>query len=376
MELNLIALVCKQDQEALQRSGLIGPGTGGQPFSVAPWTENRIVRRDSPPLRSTEYRVSHFLFEADRFEVLRADGADASMDLDERLVGCNAILLFAGPNSAGRNGIADLIERVAADPSCKPFFVVFALCADSGDVVGQLGTLRLPHFRIPGEEQIIPLNGDRSGNLRNHQWEFADAVKEVQEAQLEQPTLGVGALLVSRDEGLFFLSRRTWKNGYDMLGTFGGPLQANGTVVDTVLRYGEQRFRIQRSQITAGPMLACTNMRGENGHYVDMTFLFTTPRRLELSVEGTKWCTITQMQQYLEQGRLYTPVANAFMRYCALESYNRLSRALVSPPALSWIQPDYVEAAALPTDQLLEVATLLRSNEPRKELWPLFFESR
>jgi hypothetical protein len=372
--MNLIALVCKQERDVLQRSGLIGERTAQHPFTITQWTSNRVVSR-FPPLRTTRYHVSHFLFDADCYAVTKDDGTDASLEFDHQLDNCNAVVLFAGPSSSGQNGIVELIDRLV-DSSSQPIFIVFALCEDSRDVVAHISALRQTHFLIPDDGQFLRLDGNHLGNLTPYHWTFADAVKEVLHAQMDQPTLGVGALLVSRNKGLFFLSRRTWGNGYDTFGTFGGPLQSNGTVVDTVLNYGEQRFHIPAARIAPGPMLACTNVRSATGHYVDMTFLFTTAEPIQSPIEGTQWCTIGEMQRHLENGMLYRPVANAFMRYCALESYSRLSRALISPPALSWIQPDLPETAGLPTDELIAVAGLLRSQEPRQELWPLFFESQ
>ncbi|MEU5346612.1 MULTISPECIES: hypothetical protein [unclassified Streptomyces] len=370
-ELSLIALVCDADHLALEQAGLIDAATATQPFGIRRWTLCSIVRQ-FPPLRSTTCQVSHFLFGADELEITGVGGSDASMELDTLLRRhCDAVVLFAGPNAAGRNGISEVIRRVA-DEQPQTAFVVVALCEDSLEVIRQLAHLR--HFRIPGEGEVLSVTSTRQGHLAPYQWQFAEVLKDLQQERIDQPTIGVGALLVSRRDGRFFLSRRTWQNGLDTLGTFGGPLQRNGSVADTILAYGQQRFHLPSRLITPGPLLACTNMREATGHYVDMTFLFTTSESIPSPVHGTSWASIEEMQSHLEHDRLYPPVANAFLRYCALEAFGRLSRAVLAPPTLSWIQPNFTEPASLPTDRLLEIAALLGSQSPPREMWPLFFE--
>jgi hypothetical protein len=249
-------------------------------------------------------------------------------------------------------------------------YVVFAASRDADYAIEEVAESGSPHFRIPAEGAILR----ESDRLTQHFWNFAEALKEIQEARAPQPTIGVGALLVSCMEGTFFWSRRTWKNGFDKFGTFGGPLERNGTVVETVKGYGRSRYRIPPEKLTAGPLLACTNMRQGGEHYVDMTFLFTTPREFMLPEADTGWCDIGEMTRRLQNDSLYAPVAHAFMRFCALEAYARLSRVLLEPPVLSWIEPIMTTADSLSTDRLLEVAALLFNEDPKREHSPLFFE--
>jgi hypothetical protein len=371
-ELNLIALVCRQEIETLQSIGLISAGTESQPFTIPQWINNRIVKQFAP-LRDTSYRINTFLFDADQLRIVDIDGTDASLKFDSTLRKCDAVLLFAGPECSGRNGVAEVIDHIIEmQPTVA--FVVFALCRDSRGVLEQIAETKVPLFRIPGEGEYLRIADDHRGSLSPHQWHVAEALKEIQQMKLRQPTLGVGALLVSQAEGLFFLARRMWRNGYDKLGTFGGPLREHGTIVDTILEYGERRYDIPREKLTPGPMLACTNRFDADGHYVDIIFLFTTAQRIECSVEGTGWHTIGGMQTYLEQDLLYTPVANAFVRYCALEAYARLGNTLGFTPAVSWIQPHIIEPSSLPTDQLLDIVAKHGNQGTRRETWPLFFE--
>ena len=367
--MRLLALVCIDDRYHLEESRLIEATSTGS-YTVRSWTESTIVTNRLAPLRATSYDVSEYLFRADQLGVLGPDNTDALIQLGETLeAGIDAVMLFIGPKSAMSQGLSQLIQHIAIKQPRTPF-IVFAACRDADYAIEEVAESGLPTFRIPAGGAILR----ESDRLAGHSWNFAEALKEIQEARAPQPTIGVGALLVCRKEGTFFWSRRTWKNGFDKFGTFGGPLERNGTVVETVKGYGRSRYRISPEKLTAGPLLACTNMRQADEHYVDMTFLFTTPREFTLSEADTGWCDIGEMTHRLQNDSLYSPVANAFMRFCALEAYARLGRVLLQPPVLSWIEPIVATVDNLPTDRLLEVAALLVNEDPKRELSPLFFE--
>ena len=367
--MRLLALACTADRYPLEDCRLIEPTASGG-YTVSSWIESTVVTERLAPLRATSYEVSEYLFRADKLGVLGIDNADALIQFDERLeAGIDAVLLFIGPNSAMSRGLSQLIQHITVKQPRTPY-VVFAASRDSDYAIEEVAESGSPHFRIPAEGAILR-ESDRG---IQHFWNFAEALKEIQEARAPQPTIGVGALLVSCTDGTFFWSRRTWKNGLDKFGTFGGPLERNGTVVETVKGYGRSRYRIPPERLTAGPLLACTNMHQAGEHYVDMTFLFTTPREFALPEAETGWCNIEEMIRRLQNDLLYAPVAHAFMRFCALEAYARLGRVLLEPAVVSWIGPIVTTADNLPTDRLLEVAALLFNENPKREHSPLFFE--
>ncbi|MGP3775941.1 hypothetical protein ACTWJ8_34465 [Streptomyces sp. SDT5-1] len=385
--LKVMALACRDDLGPLLEAGLIGQGSAGQAFEMKTrWLDNEFNKR-CKPLLNVKYDAQALVFDRDSFYI---DGGLDGREQFDRFVGtsesgdpCHAVMLFVGPHAA-RNGIFAAIDSVR---ECCPgvAFMVFMLSGDSWDVLNYISSKGNPHYAIPQETQPL---AQWAGKWNEGFLWCAEALKRIKESLLEGPILGVGCLLVACQEGTFFLSKREWKNGDQKYGTFGGPLDSDANITDVILRHGKDRFLLDdESVFTPGPLLACTNMRrGEKNHYVDMTFLFTVPRQSSLR-QGSDfaWYDVAEMENFWREGRLYLPVANAFLRYCALEAYGRLGSALLLPAAISWIQPNLTHSPALPTDKLLDIAKLLGPRAGADgngaggggcpELSPLFFET-
>ncbi|MEV8319855.1 hypothetical protein AB0Q95_37425 [Streptomyces sp. NPDC059900] len=385
--LKVMALACRDDLRPLLDAGLIGQASAGQAFAVErTWLKNDHNKK-CKPLLNVSYDTQAFLFEDGSFYV--DGGADGRAEFDD-FAGtaesgdlCHAAMLFVGPHAA-KSGVLTAIDRVRE--RCPGIaFMVFMLSSDSWEVLNYIAGKGNPHYAIPqGTRLLSEWEGQWTEGFR---W-CAEALKGIKESLVEGPILGVGCLLVACEEGTFFLSKREWKNGDQKYGTFGGPLDSDANITGVILRHGKERFHLDdESVFTPGPLLACTNMRrGGKNHYVDMTFLFTVQRESRLRRgDDFDWYDVAQMEEFWREGKLYLPVANAFLRYCALEAYGRLGSALLLPAAISWIQPHFTHSVALPTDKLLDIAKLLGPQTNGEgsaagvggcpELWPLFFET-
>ena len=165
----------------------------------------------------------------------------------------------------------------------------------------------------------------------------------IEENQTRNPNVGFGLLLLDHDSNCFLMERMR-NPGRGKLGTIGGNFERGHTIAEELTTVLERRFRKDRGpQVDLGPLLACTNMKSDFLHYIDLTFLAVVKggsvndvldteliplRRETLSllsgtsgpIKGTggnrRMFTLAEVAVFYREGRLFTPVENAFEALC------------------------------------------------------------
>lgn len=173
---------------------------------------------------------------------------------------------------------------------------------------------------LPSERVfVVPDDHESQGVLDlgiqpGHEFELAAILDAIAENQTQNPNVGFGLLLLD-PEGKFFLMERLREPGRRKFGTLGGNFlrgQSMDTQLDELLR---RRFRSQsRPRIRLGPLLACTSMRNDFYHYIDLTFLANTQRKVALS--GVSDPQLRPLpQEAVEQASGATAIPGDYPRY-------------------------------------------------------------
>jgi hypothetical protein len=168
--------------------------------------------------------------------------------------------------------------------------------------------------------------------------EIEGVIRTIDENQTRNPNVGFGLLLVDHNCN-FFLMERLREPGKHTLGTIGGNFERGHSIdaqLDTILarRFGPNRA----PRLELGPLLSCTNMKNSYMHYVDITFLAVIREGSVRNVSDAELrplqpealghlpprsrrspflFTLSEVATFHQEGRLFTPVANAF------ESFSR-----------------------------------------------------
>jgi hypothetical protein len=168
--------------------------------------------------------------------------------------------------------------------------------------------------------------------------ELQGVIRTIDENQTRNPNVGFGVLLVDNNCN-FFLMERLREPGKHTLGTIGGNFERGHSIdaqLDAILarRFGQNKA----PRLELGPLLSCTNMKNSYMHYVDMTFLAVLRegsvrnvsdaelRQIQPDAQGQLpprykrnpfLFTLSGVATFHQEGRLFTPVANAF------ESFSR-----------------------------------------------------
>lgn len=166
--------------------------------------------------------------------------------------------------------------------------------------------------------------------------EILGTLQSIEENQTYNPNVGFGLLLLDKSHN-FFLMKRLREPGKGQLGTIGGKFTRGLDIeqqLDEVLR---KRYRSSTTpNIELGPLLACTNMRNDFFHYIDLTFLamarghnildgimdedlryvdVDTLKSIDTSGTVTyprTMFSLSEMAAFYNRGLLFKPVANAF----------------------------------------------------------------
>jgi hypothetical protein len=168
--------------------------------------------------------------------------------------------------------------------------------------------------------------------------ELEGIIRTIDENQTRNPNVGFGLLLVDYDCN-FFLMERLREPSKHTFGTIGGNFDRGHSIheqLDAILarRFGPNRV----PRLELGPLLSCTNMKNSYMHYVDITFLAVIREGSVRNVSDAELrpiqpealghlpprsrrspflFTLSEVATFHHEGRLFTPVANAF------ESFSR-----------------------------------------------------
>lgn len=194
-------------------------------------------------------------------------------------------------------------------------------------------------FTLPSAFPQDPANQDPSAEwVHRVRAELEGVIRTIDENQTRNPNVGFGLLLVDHNCN-FFLMERLREPGKHTLGTIGGNFERGHNIdeqLDTILtrRFGPSRA----PRLELGPLLSCTNMKNSYMHYVDITFLAVIREGSVRNVSDAELrplqpealgqlpprsrrspvlFTLSEVATFHQEGRLFTPVANAF------ESFSR-----------------------------------------------------
>jgi hypothetical protein len=170
------------------------------------------------------------------------------------------------------------------------------------------------------------------------QSEFDGLVRMIDENQTRNPNVGFGLLLVDNKCNCFLMERLR-DPGRGQFGTIGGNFERGHDIVSELTTVLRRRFRRNGGpEVDLGPLLACTNMKNEFLHYIDLTFLALIKggsvsdvlddelrplgsAALQLlprsDAHGTRLMfTLPELGVFHKERMLFTPVANAFEALC------------------------------------------------------------
>jgi hypothetical protein len=194
-------------------------------------------------------------------------------------------------------------------------------------------------FTVPSAFPRDPTDQDPSAEwVHRVRTELEGVIRTIDENQTRNPNVGFGLLLVDQNCN-FFLMERLREPGKHTLGTIGGNFERGHNIeaqLDTILtrRFGSNRA----PRLELGPLLSCTNMKNSYMHYVDITFLAVIREGSVRNVSDAELrplqaealgqlpprsrrnpflFTLSEVATFHQEGRLFTPVANAF------ESFSR-----------------------------------------------------
>ncbi len=194
-------------------------------------------------------------------------------------------------------------------------------------------------FILPSDFPPGPMDQDRSAEwVHQVRAELNGVIRTIDENQTRNPNVGFGVLLVDANCN-FFLMERLREPGKHTLGTIGGDFERGHSIDEQLAAILTRRFGSNKGpRLELGPLLSCTNMKNSYMHYVDMTFLAVLREGSVRSVSDAELrqvqpealrhlpartrrnpllFTLAEVAIFHKEGRLFTPVANAF------ESFSR-----------------------------------------------------
>lgn len=299
-------------------------------------------------LSSDVFDVDDCSFKLVRFQVGSAEGfiqtgTGEDMTLAEVTQNYEAVVIIAGHyalnNGRLREFVASYLRGSGSNEWATGAAVVIVLPGTSHPEFPTWPADQV--FTLPSEVPRDPADQGASAEwVHRVQTELDGVIRTIDENQTRNPNVGFGLLLVDRDCN-FFLVERLREPGKHTLGTIGGNFERGHNIdaqLDTILtrRFGPKRA----PRLELGPLLSCTNMKNSYLHYVDITFLAVLKdgpasvrniadaelRRLPPEALGQLpprsrqdpfLFTLSEVATFHKDGRLFTPVANAF------ESFSR-----------------------------------------------------
>jgi len=299
--------------------------------------------------------LSSDVFEVDdcTFELLQFHAGSAErfirtetgpdMTLEEVAQRYEAMVIVTGHNAQNNGRLRDFVASYLRGTDTLDW-------SNGAAIVVVLPNAGHPEFPTWPADQVFTLPSAFSRDPADHnpsaEWvhrvraELQGVIRTIDENQTRNPNVGFGLLLVDHNCN-FFLMERLREPGKHSLGTIGGNFERGHSIeaqLDTILtrRFGQNRA----PRLELGPLLSCTNMKNSYMHYVDLTFLAviregsgsvrnvadaelrplqpdTLGQLPPRSRRNPLLFTLSEVAAFHQEGRLFTPVANAF------ESFSR-----------------------------------------------------
>jgi hypothetical protein len=296
-------------------------------------------------LSSDVFEIDDCSFELLRFQVGSAERSIRTetghdMTLEEVAQRYEAMVIITGHNALNNGRLKDFVARYLRGSETADW-------SNGAAVVVVLPNTGHPEFPTWPADQVFtlpsafprdPADQDLSAEWVNRtRAELEGVIRTIDENHTRNPNVGFGLLLVDH-ECNFFLMERLREPGKHTFGTIGGNFERGNRIdaeLDAILtrRFGQNRA----PRLELGPLLACTNMKNSYMHYVDITFLAVIkegsarnvsdaelrrlqPEALEQlpprSGRNPFLFTLSEVATFHREGRLFTPVANAFESFC------------------------------------------------------------
>jgi hypothetical protein len=284
------------------------------------------------------------------FELLRFQAGSAErsirtetghMTLEQIAQRYEAIVVVAGQHALNNGRLRDFVAsylRGSDTPDWSNGAAVVVVLPDAGHP--EFPTWPADQvFTLPSAFPREPADQDPSAEwVHRVRAELEGVIRTIDENQTRNPNVGFGLLLVDHNCN-FFLMERLREPGKHTLGTIGGNFERGHSIdaqLDTIVN---RRFGANRApRLELGPLLSCTNMKNSYMHYVDITFLAVLREGSLRNVSDAELrllqpealgqlpprsrrnpflFTLPEVATFHAEGRLFTPVANAF------ESFSR-----------------------------------------------------
>ena len=292
---------------------------------------------------SCSFELCLFKVESGRPVLTGGDGQEISHD--EIAQRCSIIVLIAADYAVNEPEVTKLLSTFLRGERTPDWTNEAAIIVRMADITHS-SLQSLPGGRVffaPPLSAPSTTQGPESARwVHQVKSELDGLIRTIAENQTRNPNVGFGVLLVD-NEFNFFLRERLREPGRGTLGTIGGNFERTHDIASELARLLKRRFRHDgQPQMELGPLLACTSMRGDFLHYIDLTFLAVVTHGStisdvsdeELKPPGDDMIrrlpsrakkrtprdmfTLTEVAAFHRKGLLFTPVANAFESLCRL----------------------------------------------------------
>jgi hypothetical protein len=296
-------------------------------------------------IENCTFDLCKFYTKRDRTAVL-ADSNDNALSTADVAQRYSVIILIAAPRAVNDRRLLSILREFLRGEHSPPWSNETVVVLSVAPTVGT-GLRNLPPQRVffvpsdPLAEPMQPLSDDWQRQVRS---DLEGLSRMIDENQTRNPNVGFGLLLVD-DKCECFLMERLRDPGREKLGTIGGNFERGHTIAQELTTVLERRFRQDRGpQVDLGPLLSCTNMKNDFLHYIDLTFLAIVKggsvndvldpelrplsrETLELlngspgprsgnSSDSRRMFTLSEVEVFYQEHRLFTPVENAFEALC------------------------------------------------------------
>lgn len=305
--------------------------------------EDNCLSNDVFTFDSCSFELCLFKVESGRPVLTGEDGQE--MNHDEIAQRCSVIVLIAADYAVNEPEVTKLLLTFLRGERTPDWTNEAAIIVRLADMTHS-SLQSLPGGRVfftPALSTPNPAQGPESTSwVHQVKSELDGLIRTIAENQTRNPNVGFGVLLVD-NEFNFFLRERLREPGRGSLGTIGGNFERTHDIASELTRLLNRRFRHNSEpQMELGPLLACTSMRGDFLHYIDLTFLAVVTRGSTISdvsdeelrplgddmirrlPNGSKkrgprdMFTLTEVAVFHRKGLLFTPVANAFESLCRM----------------------------------------------------------
>jgi hypothetical protein len=300
---------------------------------------------DGQRLSRDVFDVDDCSFELVRFQVDSTDGSirtemgleTAHQEIAQRY---EALIIVVGHNALNNGRLTEFVASYLRGSQALEW-------SNGAAIAVVLPNTGHPEFPTWPADQVFTLPSaipwDVTDQDASAEWvhrvrvELEGVVRTIAENQTRNPNVGFGLLLVD-GKCNFFLMERLRDPGKHTLGTIGGNFERGHSIDEQLATILTKRFGPNQAlQVNLGPLLSCTNMKNSYMHYVDITFLAViregsvrtvsdaSLRQIQPEMLGQPahrhrrrpfLFTLSEVARFHREGRLFTPVANAFESFC------------------------------------------------------------